>query len=795
MPMEISKSTVGIPGIPAGAPVSLSLSAPSGVTLIAKDGTRFRSVRARGRRQRRSLDASDLFNRPWLITRGGLESLIADYTRIPAAGIGPGPGPVITGAALWDDEEDDDDEEDPNRDLPYGLTADGMACLLVAGPLSRATSWFTTSYAEIAASYTHAMSNPDVKGICVCWHSPGGEASSDLFDLADAMFAARGDKPCVGISYDSCYSAAYCLASCAADKLFVTRCGGVGSVGVWTAHTDLSGMLDNLGVKITLIYSGDKKVEGNPYEKLSASARADIQKDVDRIRGIFATCVAKGRACPVSDIMDTEAAIFMAEEACPLFADYVGSMDDALGYLRGMVAAANGKKKAEPGDKEDWPDETEPPAAAHEPSSGGTGSAPLASIAQRSSLYAPQAGPVPSHKTSTVDSPWDGPAQEAKLDSPMPVSTAKAYYAWLDNSKIDGGKITKNGGKFGHHMVNDGKPGAANVNGCRAVIANLNGARTAPKIPGSDRRGVYNHVAKHLRDAGVDPAPLKSEAQLAAEISSTQPAQLAPDAGPSFFGVGVMARLRAAAFATGAPGWADYQVWGDGEPVTIALRGLRAASATGVSASATGVSGGGAGSRKIELLLAPYDSTANLGSFDERYRPGCFDQGGLSGDLRVLANHAESQAYVLGRVSSGTARFWSDAKGVHAEADAPETTWAEDLLVSMRRGDIKDASAAFYILKQSFETGADGRKIRWIERAILVDGSVESFGAYPGALSSAPQSQHQDQIAVSIDGAPASAAVPASTAVSVPVSVPVPAPDHDHNRNHRARLDVLRLRD
>ena len=50
---------------------------------------------------------------------------------------------------------------------------------------------------------------------------------------------------------------------------------------------------------------------------------------------------------------------------------------------------------------------------------------------------------------------------------------------------------------------------AANVKACTSGIGILNGGRGGTTIPSSDRKGVYNHLAKHLRDAGEDPAALK----------------------------------------------------------------------------------------------------------------------------------------------------------------------------------------------------------------------------------------------------------------------------------------------
>ena len=136
----------------------------------------------------------------------------------------------------------------------------------------------------------------------------------------------------------------------------------------------------------------------------------------------------------------------------------------------------------------------------------------------------------------------------------------------------------------------------------------------------------------------------------------------------------------------------------------------------------------GAG-RKILLLVAPYDgSTCNLGGgLFERYDRGCFSQG-LNGDpLAVLINHNEEK--ILGLKSAGTAHFWEDFAGVHAEADVPNTTYANDLLENMRRGECNQCSAAFWILQQRWETQGD-KKVRVVEKAVLRDASVLAFAAY-----------------------------------------------------------------
>lgn len=112
------------------------------------------------------------------------------------------------------------------------------------------------------------------------------------------------------------------------------------------------------------------------------------------------------------------------------------------------------------------------------------------------------------HTTKTSDDPWDGPAEVKKLDTPITAQTAQGMFAWYDEHAADGNgdgwPDAKSAYKFPHHF---GAGGPASTRACSGIIAALNGGRGGTSIPDSDRKGVYNHAAKHLRDAGVDDVP------------------------------------------------------------------------------------------------------------------------------------------------------------------------------------------------------------------------------------------------------------------------------------------------
>jgi hypothetical protein len=107
------------------------------------------------------------------------------------------------------------------------------------------------------------------------------------------------------------------------------------------------------------------------------------------------------------------------------------------------------------------------------------------------------------HHTRTSEREWDGPEAEARLaDDPR---AFRRVFAFVDREEPE----NKTDAKFPHHMVSTrGDVGAASVRACNNGIAILNGGRGGANISQRDRRGIYKHLAAHLRDAGREPAKL-----------------------------------------------------------------------------------------------------------------------------------------------------------------------------------------------------------------------------------------------------------------------------------------------
>ena len=216
---------------------------------------------------------------------------------------------------------------------PTSLTSN-IAVISVSGTLVRRAAAVDavsglTSYSAISAQLAQAVRDPAVNAILLDIDSPGGEAGG-AFDLADQIVAARQVKPIWAVANDDAFSAAYAIAS-AATRVYVTRTGGVGSVGVIALHVDQSQRNAMDGLRYTAVYAGDRKNDMSPHAPLSTDAAQALQAEVDRLYGLFVSTVAANRNLSVQDVQDTEAGLYFAQDAIDVgLADVVGTLDDAL---------------------------------------------------------------------------------------------------------------------------------------------------------------------------------------------------------------------------------------------------------------------------------------------------------------------------------------------------------------------------------------------------------------------------------------------------------------------------------
>ena len=125
-----------------------------------------------------------------------------------------------------------------------------------------------------------------------------------------------------------------------------------------------------------------------------------------------------------------------------------------------------------------------------------------------------EAGPngrvIATHETAVnMSRAWDKTVPYRNMKSPSTPSYYNRIFAFQNPNTVGDRKTHYN---FIHHYVNaDGTPGEASYSALVNSMAVLNGGRSGTVLRGEARRGVYNHIAAHYRDAGKEPPELKSD--------------------------------------------------------------------------------------------------------------------------------------------------------------------------------------------------------------------------------------------------------------------------------------------
>lgn len=218
---------------------------------------------------------------------------------------------------------------------PYRLSESGIATIEVLGTLTR--TWGihpesgSTGYDGILTKLEFAMDDSACRGIFVKENSGGG-AVDGLFDTSDAIFkcsARNGGKPIWAFAGDHAYSAAYALGA-ACDRMIAPPMGGVGSIGVIAIFADLTGAMEESGIKAHIFRSDDRKAIGiGGMESLDQLEIEHLQAQIDEAGEYFKDRVALYRAdkgLSKSTISETRGW------------DYTASQAKATGLIDGILS-------------------------------------------------------------------------------------------------------------------------------------------------------------------------------------------------------------------------------------------------------------------------------------------------------------------------------------------------------------------------------------------------------------------------------------------------------------------------
>ena len=350
-----------------------------------------------------------------------------------------------------------------------------------------------TSVESFRSHLYAALAEPSVRSIVIDVDSPGGMVDH-VPEIAADLRAARARKPITAVANAQAASAAYWLAS-QAGELVVTPSGRVGSIGVVTAHEDLSAQAEQRGVRTTLISAGRYKSEANPFEPLSEEARAHVQSMVDDYYGMFVDDVAKGRQVPADEVRRGygQGRVVNAKTAVAEgMADRVGTLAEVLAE-HVAAAARRGRSDA-------------PAAARADTDYAATAAADV--IQQNFTAIETE---MDEFAAAVDDSEWDGNAAMAACDS------ASCYRA-ICAGRREGDPSERQTWALPHHKTPSSGPNAAGV---RNALARL------PQTQGLvNRDQARSHLEAHMREVNPERAEADEMAHIRADLDRLEVSEL-----------------------------------------------------------------------------------------------------------------------------------------------------------------------------------------------------------------------------------------------------------------------------
>lgn len=178
---------------------------------------------------------------------------------------------------------------------------------------------------DIVEQIREADEHKHVRGLLLKLNTPGGEVvpSEDI-----RLAAEEFDGPTIAYATDVCASGGYWIAS-GCDAIYAREASIVGSIGVIGSRLNATELADNLGVSYERFAAGAYKDAGLPLKEMSDDERAYLQRIVDDYYENFVERVADGRDLDVDDVRETEARVYLGEDALDLgLVDNLGTRDD-----------------------------------------------------------------------------------------------------------------------------------------------------------------------------------------------------------------------------------------------------------------------------------------------------------------------------------------------------------------------------------------------------------------------------------------------------------------------------------
>lgn len=210
------------------------------------------------------------------------------------------------------------------------ISSDCVGIITISGTIEYDGT--TASPEGLRAQLDRAAGNDHVKAVVLRVNSGGGTATAGEEMAAYVkQFREETGKPVVVSSAATNASAAYEVSS-QADYIFTAKTTAIGAIGTAMQITDISDLLDKLGIDVDNVTSSSSKDSTYGTRALTDDERAYYQDMVDKINATFIENVASGRNMDVEAVRALATGLtFTGTDAVENgLADEIGTKEDAV---------------------------------------------------------------------------------------------------------------------------------------------------------------------------------------------------------------------------------------------------------------------------------------------------------------------------------------------------------------------------------------------------------------------------------------------------------------------------------
>jgi protease-4 len=185
-----------------------------------------------------------------------------------------------------------------------------------------------------------------IRAVVLRINSPGGGVAPAQ-EIYEELNKTRSQhrKPIVASMGSLAASGGYYIA-CASDRIFANPGSITGSIGVIMQLANISRLLEKVGVKATVIKSGEHKDMGSMTKDISPGDQKIFQEVLDDVHDQFVEAVVKGRKLDKGKVAEiADGRIFTGRQAVGLgLVDELGDLSDAINCAA-QLAGIKGRPK------------------------------------------------------------------------------------------------------------------------------------------------------------------------------------------------------------------------------------------------------------------------------------------------------------------------------------------------------------------------------------------------------------------------------------------------------------------